>query len=256
MADGVKFGRSRASKMADNPNHGIYRGHRLKSPQSSIHIASKEENPDWNEQNWRSSRSQFENFSKEISNHSFKRPQTSPVAILYNIGRRNFKIGRGNLHGSSCSPYHHHPVDQNGPVSAKKAKNRKPRENCHIHPTKSNSYDVCTSQFIPGSNYKRTTDLHIKGQKFGYLSRDPRRSGKRSFGSLVGPELIFYQDMSDERLSLLEHSGAWKDLAHGRSSTGYAKEEGGSHLEDQLDHLLDQPVEFLNSTGQASTRSS
>ncbi|CAA7024149.1 unnamed protein product [Microthlaspi erraticum] len=53
MADGVKFGRSRASKMADNPNHGIYRGHRLKSPQSSIHIASKEENPDWNEQNWR-----------------------------------------------------------------------------------------------------------------------------------------------------------------------------------------------------------
>ncbi|CAA7054549.1 unnamed protein product [Microthlaspi erraticum] len=53
MADGVKFGRSRASKMADNPNHGIYRGHRLKSPPSSIHIASKEENPDWNEQNWR-----------------------------------------------------------------------------------------------------------------------------------------------------------------------------------------------------------
>ncbi|CAA7038305.1 unnamed protein product [Microthlaspi erraticum] len=47
-----------------------------------------------------------------------------------------------------------------------------------------------------------------------------------------------------------------KDLVHGRSSTGYAKEEGGSHLEDQLDHLLDQPVEFLNSTGQASTRSS
>ncbi|CAA7026149.1 unnamed protein product [Microthlaspi erraticum] len=34
-----------------------------------------------------------------------------------------------------------------------------------------------------------------------YLSHDPRRSGKRSFGSLVGPELIFYQDMSDERLS-------------------------------------------------------
>ncbi|CAA7041000.1 unnamed protein product [Microthlaspi erraticum] len=41
-------------------------------------------------------------------------------------------------------------------------------------------------------------------------------------------------------------------LGHGRSSTGYAKEEGRSHLEDQLD----QPVEFLNSTGQASTRSS
>ncbi|CAA7037642.1 unnamed protein product [Microthlaspi erraticum] len=29
-----------------------------------------------------------------------------------------------------------------------------------------------------------------------------------------------------------EHGGTW----HGRSSTGYAKEEGGSHLEDQLDH--------------------
>ncbi|CAA7046853.1 unnamed protein product [Microthlaspi erraticum] len=29
--------------------------------------------------------------------------------------------------------------------------------------------------------------------------------------------------------------GAWRDLAHGRSSTGYAKEEGRSHLEDQLD---------------------
>ncbi|CAA7029371.1 unnamed protein product [Microthlaspi erraticum] len=51
--------------------------------------------------------------------------------------------------------------------------------------------------------------------------------------------------------SILEHmgQGAWRDLAHGRSSTG-------SHLEDQLDRLLDQPVEFLNSTGQASTRSS
>ncbi|CAA7016420.1 unnamed protein product [Microthlaspi erraticum] len=61
---------------------------------------------------------------------------------------------------------------------------------------------------------------------------------------------------------LLEHSGAygtqgaWRDLAHGSSSTGYAKEEGRSHLEDQLDRPLDQPVEFLNSTGQASTRSS
>ncbi|CAA7029373.1 unnamed protein product [Microthlaspi erraticum] len=51
--------------------------------------------------------------------------------------------------------------------------------------------------------------------------------------------------------SILEHMGqrSMEDLAHGRSSTG-------SHLEDQLDHLLDQPVEFLNSTGQASTRSS
>ncbi|CAA7024119.1 unnamed protein product [Microthlaspi erraticum] len=63
-------------------------------------------------------------------------------------------------------------------------------------------------------------------------------------------------------IGLLEHSGAygtqgaWRDLAHGSSSTGYAKEEGRSHLEDQLDRPLDQPVEFLNSTGQASTRSS
>ncbi|CAA7049945.1 unnamed protein product [Microthlaspi erraticum] len=35
-----------------------------------------------------------------------------------------------------------------------------------------------------------------------------------------------------------------EDLAHGRSSTGYAKEEGGSHLEDQLDQprpQLDRP---------------
>ncbi|CAA7035255.1 unnamed protein product [Microthlaspi erraticum] len=30
-----------------------------KSPPSSIHIASKEENPDWNEQNWRSRRKTF-----------------------------------------------------------------------------------------------------------------------------------------------------------------------------------------------------
>ncbi|CAA7040956.1 unnamed protein product [Microthlaspi erraticum] len=38
---------------------------------------------------------------------------------------------------------------------------------------------------------------------------------------------------------MMSFFGAWKDLVHGRSSTGYAKEEGGSHLEDQLDHLLD-----------------
>ncbi|CAA7047744.1 unnamed protein product [Microthlaspi erraticum] len=55
-----------------------------------------------------------------------------------------------------------------------------------------------------------------------------------------------------EHMGHEEHGGTW----HGRSSTGYAKEEGRSHLEDQLDRLLDQPVEFLNSTGQASTRSS
>ncbi|CAA7037694.1 unnamed protein product [Microthlaspi erraticum] len=55
-----------------------------------------------------------------------------------------------------------------------------------------------------------------------------------------------------EHMGHEEHGGTW----HGRSSTGHAKEEGRSHLEDQLDRLLDQPVEFLNSTGQASTRSS
>ncbi|CAA7059664.1 unnamed protein product [Microthlaspi erraticum] len=48
-----------------------------------------------------------------------------------------------------------------------------------------------------------------------------------------------------EHMGHEEHGGTW----HGRSSTGYAKEEGRSHLEDQLD-------QFLNSTGQASTRSS
>ncbi|CAA7029313.1 unnamed protein product [Microthlaspi erraticum] len=37
------------------------------------------------------------------------------------------------------------------------------------------------------------------------------------------------------------HEGAWRDLAHGSSSTGYAKEEGRSHLEDQLDRPLDRP---------------
>ncbi|CAA7018949.1 unnamed protein product [Microthlaspi erraticum] len=46
--------------------------------------------------------------------------------------------------------------------------------------------------------------------------------------------------------SIWDVRGARKDLVHGRSSTGYAKEEGGSHLEDQLDHSgrvpqLDRP---------------
>ncbi|CAA7037699.1 unnamed protein product [Microthlaspi erraticum] len=82
----------------------------------------------------------------------------------------------------------------------------------------------------------------------------------------IAPERLFRPSLTarepyEPDLGLLEHSGAYgtrsmEDLVHGRSSTGYAKEEGGSHLEDQLDHLLDQPVEFLNSTGQASTRSS
>ncbi|CAA7058525.1 unnamed protein product [Microthlaspi erraticum] len=80
--------------------------------------------------------------------------------------------------------------------------------------------------------------------------------------NVENPQYQVYPPRLITQESLLEHSGAygtqgaWRDLAHGSSSTGYAKEEGRSHLEDQLDRLLDQPVEFLNSTGQASTRSS
>ncbi|CAA7016514.1 unnamed protein product [Microthlaspi erraticum] len=57
--------------------------------------------------------------------------------------------------------------------------------------------------------------------------------------------------------SILEHmgQGAWRDLAWTQLNW-IRKGRRRSHLEDQLDHLLDQPVEFLNSTGQASTRSS
>ncbi|CAA7020509.1 unnamed protein product [Microthlaspi erraticum] len=102
MADGAKFGRSRASKMADNPNHGIYRGHRLKSPPSSIHIASKEENPDWNEQNWRRPKEDVPGANLKIFQ---RRSQTTrsndPIFTsrhIIHIGRQNFKIGRGNLH--------------------------------------------------------------------------------------------------------------------------------------------------------------
>ncbi|CAA7041385.1 unnamed protein product [Microthlaspi erraticum] len=58
--------------------------------------------------------------------------------------------------------------------------------------------------------------------------------------------------------STLEHLGHEEQGRTWRMDAAQldAKEEGGSHLEDQLDHLLDHPVEFLNSTGQASTRSS
>ncbi|CAA7018913.1 unnamed protein product [Microthlaspi erraticum] len=51
-------------------------------------------------------------------------------------------------------------------------------------------------------------------------------------------------------LGLLEHSGAygtqgaWRDLAHGSSSTGYAKEEGRSHLEDSLDRPSFNSIEL------------
>ncbi|CAA7033695.1 unnamed protein product [Microthlaspi erraticum] len=48
----------------------------------------------------------------------------------------------------------------------------------------------------------------------------------------------------------MEGLGTWTQLNWIR------KGRRRSHLEDQLDRLLDQPVEFLNSTGQASTRSS
>ncbi|CAA7040797.1 unnamed protein product, partial [Microthlaspi erraticum] len=50
-----------------------------------------------------------------------------------------------------------------------------------------------------------------------------------------------------------EHGRTWRMDA---AQLDTQRKKGGSHLEDQLDHLLDQPVEFLNSTGQASTRSS
>ncbi|CAA7045884.1 unnamed protein product [Microthlaspi erraticum] len=50
-----------------------------------------------------------------------------------------------------------------------------------------------------------------------------------------------------EHMGREEHGGTW----HGRSSTGYAKEEGEAILKTSSTNL-----EFLNSTGQASTRSS
>ncbi|CAA7059648.1 unnamed protein product [Microthlaspi erraticum] len=90
MADGVKFGRSRASKMADNPNHGIYRGHRLKTPQSSINIASKEENPDWNEQNWRRPKEDVE----EIF---------TVRAVVHTITIRSTKTDESNTSGDSVA---------------------------------------------------------------------------------------------------------------------------------------------------------
>ncbi|CAA7046743.1 unnamed protein product [Microthlaspi erraticum] len=81
-------------------------------------------------------------------------------------------------------------------------------------------------------------------------SQRRRKSFKaRRSNSKIQKKRVFWSIL--EHMGREEHGGTW----HGRSSTGYAKEEGRSHLEDQLD-LLDQPVEFLNSTGQASTRSS
>ncbi|CAA7044080.1 unnamed protein product [Microthlaspi erraticum] len=46
-----------------------------------------------------------------------------------------------------------------------------------------------------------TSKIMILIWKDRYLSRDPRRSGKRSFGSFIWPELIFYQDISGKRPS-------------------------------------------------------
>ncbi|CAA7046715.1 unnamed protein product [Microthlaspi erraticum] len=96
----------------------------------------------------------------------------------------------------------------------------------------------------PTTASSKHSSSKAKGATHTSMKKRKKRSRKldraRSFGA--------FWSIWDER--------SMEDLAHGRSSTGYAKEEGGSHLEDQLDHLLDQPVEFLNSTGQASTRSS
>ncbi|CAA7034291.1 unnamed protein product [Microthlaspi erraticum] len=50
-----------------------------------------------------------------------------------------------------------------------------------------------------------------------------------------------------------EHGGTWHMEA---AQLDTQRKKGEVHLEDQLDRPLDQPVEFLNSTGQASTRSS
>ncbi|CAA7040725.1 unnamed protein product [Microthlaspi erraticum] len=98
-----------------------------------------------------------------------------------------------------------------------------------------------------------------------WLSKCGASSQEHALGQAFSYHMESYKELTCEFLASMRSFGAFwsiwdersmEDLAHGRSSTGYAKEEGGSHLEDQLDHLLDQPVEFLNSTGQASTRSS
>ncbi|CAA7030407.1 unnamed protein product [Microthlaspi erraticum] len=79
----------------------------------------------------------------------------------------------------------------------------------HVHITKSRAPNLHFSLKTKPEHPKydrifmpsRRPKVMILIWKDRYLSHDPRRSGKRSFGSLVGPELIFYQDMSDERLS-------------------------------------------------------
>ncbi|CAA7015097.1 unnamed protein product [Microthlaspi erraticum] len=104
---------------------------------------------------------------------------------------------------------------------------------------------------------------HFPGERYNLMtSNAAEQLNKALRGGRNSPimELLkFIQDMMTRSFGAfwsIWDVRSMEDLAHGRSSTGYAKEEGGSHLEDQLDHLLDQPVEFLNSTGQASTRSS
>ncbi|CAA7052956.1 unnamed protein product [Microthlaspi erraticum] len=112
-----------------------------------------------------------------------------------------------------------------------------------------------TIGFWPSRNGRGQTDAW-SADVVGRVKTWPMKS--RSDAGRSFPGRTARSCVVDVFWSILEHmgQGAWRDLAHGSSSTGYAKEEGRSHLEDQLDRLLDQPVEFLNSTGQASTRSS
>ncbi|CAA7023790.1 unnamed protein product [Microthlaspi erraticum] len=110
------------------------------------------------------------------------------------------------------------------------------------------------TDFIVLEMDEEPTDPLILGRPFLATARAMIYVFEGTIELNLGKDLRMKFDIKDTmRKPTIE--GAWRTW-HGRSSTGYAKEEGGSHLEDQLDHLLDQPVEFLNSTGQASTRSS
>ncbi|CAA7038922.1 unnamed protein product [Microthlaspi erraticum] len=116
--------------------------------------------------------------TKDLRIHTFKSPQTSQGATKHKV-----KIAKKSPKWSKKSQITKFPSleHQNLHFSLK----TKPE-----HP----KYDRI---FMPS----RRPKVMILIWKDRYLSHDPRRSGKRSFGSLVGPELIFYQDMSDERLS-------------------------------------------------------
>ncbi|CAA7035243.1 unnamed protein product [Microthlaspi erraticum] len=69
-----------------------------------------------------------------------------------------------------------------------------------------------------GGANSSSIELGVKNQKSGKSWENPKE--KESFGA--------FWSIWDVR--------SMEGLGHGRSSTGYAKEEGGSHLEDQLDH--------------------